>query len=205
MKKEAALLSIKQIWMDKVDINKGNSSLKAMGLGQAGFVTLIDAFLLAKDEKDADKIDLNDRVKRILKQRIQEFNLWVKHSEIELRKRYEMERSYLKSQVNSLKIYSRWAKPYLRAAQQLEQREQGRNPDFVKTFDTIILELTLLAKSKIDPPIELKSLKGRKYYRCVLVDFYFREFQEKLHSNRIMLLEEERKSHSEHILLMKMS
>jgi hypothetical protein len=179
-KKEAALLSLKQLWMDKVDINKGNSSIKAMAMGQAGFVTLIDAFLLAKDEKDADKIDLNDRVKRILKARIQEFNFWLKHSEIELRKRYEMEKSYLKSQVNSVKIYSRWAKPYLRAAQQLEQKEQGRNPDFVKTFDTIILELTLLGKSEVAPPLELRELKARKYYRCVLVDFYFRGIPRKI-------------------------
>src|SRR3989338_7084251 len=82
---EASTLGLKQIWMDKVDIAKGNSSIKAMGLGQAGFVTLIDAFLVAKSEKDIDKIDLNDRVKRILKPRIQEFNIWIKESERELR------------------------------------------------------------------------------------------------------------------------
>jgi hypothetical protein len=179
-KKEAALMSLKQIWMDKVDITKGNSSIKAMALGQVGFVTLIDAFLVAKDEKDVDKIDLNDRVKRILKARIQEFNLWLIQSEVELRKRYEMEKSYLKSQVNSLKIYSRWAKPYLRTAQQLEQKEQGRNPDFVKTFDTIILELTLFGKSQISPPVELSNLKARKYYKCVLVDIYFRGIPRKI-------------------------
>ncbi|MFH1365390.1 MAG: hypothetical protein ABIH28_02290 [archaeon] len=179
-KKEAALMSLKQVWMDKVDINKGNSSIKAMALGQGGFVTLIDAFLIAKDEKDVDKIDLNDRVKRILQTRVQEFNLWLKQSEIELRKRYEMERAYLKSQVNSLKIYSRWAKPYLKAAQQLEQKEQGRNPDFVKTFDTVILEMTLLGKSEVSLPVELSQLKARKYYKCVLVDFYFRGIPRKI-------------------------
>jgi len=179
-KKEAALLSLKQLWMDKVDINKGNSSIKAMGLGQVGFVTLIDAFLVAKDEKDVKELELNDRVKRILQSRIQEFNLWLKQSEIELRKRYEIEKSYLRSQVNSLKIYSRWAKPYLRTAHQLEQKEQGRNPDFVKTFDTIILELTLLGKAKVDPPIELSKLKARKYYKCVLVNFYFRGIPRKI-------------------------
>ena len=42
--KDAAILSLKQIWMDKVDISKGNSSIKSMGLTQAGFTTLIDAF-----------------------------------------------------------------------------------------------------------------------------------------------------------------
>ncbi len=179
-KKEAALMSLKQIWMDRVDINKGNSSIKAMALGQAGFVTLIDAFLVAKDEKDADKIDLNDRVKRILKSRIQEFNLWLKQSELELRKRYEMEKAYLKSQVNSVKIYSRWAKPYLRTAQQLEQKEQGKNPDFVKTFDTVILEITLMAKQKVKMPVELSALSGRDYYQCILVDFYFRGIPRKI-------------------------
>jgi len=179
-KREAAILSLKQIWMDKVDINKGNSSIKAMALGQAGFVTLIDAFLVAKDEKDAEKIDLNDRVKRLLISRIQEFNLWLNQSENELRKRYEIEKSYLKSQVNSLKIYSRWAKPYLKAAQQLEQKEQGKNPDFVKTFDTIILELTLLGKAQVSLSPELSALKSRKYYKCVLVDFYFRGIPRKI-------------------------
>ena len=53
-KKEAAILALKQIWMDKVDIQKGNSSIKAMALGQAGFQTLIDAFLLTmlKEQKN---------------------------------------------------------------------------------------------------------------------------------------------------------
>lgn len=184
---EAAVLSLKQIWLDKVDIIKGNSSIKGMALGQAGFQTLLDAFLAAKNEKDVDKIDLNDRVKRILKPRIFEFNVWMKESEAELRKRYELEKTYLKSQVNSLKLYSRWVRPYLKAASDLEAKESGRNPALVKTFNTIILELTLLGKTKLDIKDESakgtlpadfskpKFLKGqRNYYSCVLVDFTFR-------------------------------
>src|SRR3990172_3210441 len=69
---EAATLALKQIWMDKVDITKGNSSIKAMALGQAGFPTLIAAFLVAQNLEDADKIVLNDRVKRIVKARVVE-------------------------------------------------------------------------------------------------------------------------------------
>ncbi|MFH1608308.1 MAG: hypothetical protein ABIA78_04210 [archaeon] len=177
---EAARLTLKQIWLDKVDIAKGNSSVKAMALGQAGFQTLLDAFLVVKDEKDADKVDLNERVKRILKPRIQEFNIWATSSEQELRKRYQMERTYLKSQVNSLKLYSRWAKPYLKAAQQLEQEDVGRNPAVVKTFNTILLELTILGKSKIGPPAELGKIKSRQYYACVLVNFTFRGIPQKV-------------------------
>jgi hypothetical protein len=185
---EAAFLALKQIWMDKVDISKGNSSIKAMALGQSGFQTLIDAFLIAKDEKDVDRIDLNDRVKRILKQRILEFNLWLKESERELRKRYELEKTYLKSQVNSLKLYSRWIKPYLKAASELEAKESGRSAALVKTFNTIVLELTLIGKEKLK--VEDEAAKGelpkgfskprfirglkRNYYSCILVDFTFR-------------------------------
>ncbi len=182
--KNACVLALKQIWMDKVDIVKGNSSIKAMALGQAGFQTLIDAFLAIETEKDVDKLDLNDRVKRILRPRIQEFNLWVEQSGKELSKRYELEKNYLRSQVNSLKLYSRWVKPYLMAAQQLESKERGREPALVKTFNTIVLELTLLGKTEINvkeeaiaenlPKDFVKLKPKRKYYSCILVDFIFR-------------------------------
>jgi len=183
-KKEAAMLSLKQIWMDKVDITKQNSSIKALSLGQAGFQTLIHAFLAVKDEKDVEKIDLNDSVKRILLSRIVEFNHWLIESEKELSKRYELEKTYLKSQVNALKLYSRWAKPYLKAAQELEMKEQGREPALVKAFNTMILELTLMGKRKVNVQgaaregkisKDFEKLKGIKdYYTCVLVSFRFR-------------------------------
>jgi len=189
-KKEGALLSLKQIWMDKVDITKGNSSIKGMAMGQAGFQTLIDAFLSAKDEKEVNKLDLNDRIKRILIPRIIEFNHWVEQSGKELKKRYDIERIYLGSQVNSLKLYSRWAKPYLRVAQQLEMKEGGREPALVKTFNTILLELTLLGKSKIkieeaalagELPTEFQKLKAKRdYFSCILVDFKFRGIPQKI-------------------------
>ncbi len=189
-KKDAALLSLKQLWMDKVDITKQQSSIKAMALGQAGYNTLIDAFLAVKNEKDVDKLDLNDRVKRILRPRIMEFNHWVEQSEKELRKRYEIERTYLKSQVNSLKIYSRWAKPYLKVAQQLEMKEGGREPALVKTFNTIMLELTLLGKLTLNIrdaalegklPADFQKLKTKRDYNsCILVNFEFRGIPQKM-------------------------
>jgi hypothetical protein len=160
--------------MDKVDVNKGNSSIKAMALGQSGFNTLIDAFLAVNTEKEVDDLDLNQIVKRILKPRLHEFNVWVKESEGELKKRFEIEKTYLKSQVNSLKIYSRWAKPYMKAAQELEMSESGRNPALVKMFNSLILELTLLGKRKVSSTYPNKYKQKRDYYLCVLVDFNFR-------------------------------
>jgi hypothetical protein len=191
---EASLLSLKQIWMDKVDIAKGNSSIKAMALGQSGYQTLIDAFLFSKDEKDVENLDLNDRVKRILKPRIRDFIIWTQESERELKKRYELEKTYLKSQVNSLKLYSRWARPYLKAASDLESKDRNREPALVKIFNTIILELTLLGKNKLEladeaakgnlpkdfsKPRFLRSIK-RNYYSCILVDFNFRGIPQRI-------------------------
>jgi hypothetical protein len=185
---QAARLSLKQLWLDKVDIQKGNSSVKAMTFSQAGFQTLLDAFLVADNEKQAKDLDLNDRIKRIVMSRVIEFNTWLVHSEKELRKRYELERIYLKSQVNSLKLYTKWAKPYLVAAAKLQTKDFGRDPALVNVFNTLLLELTLLGKQELkikeeslegNLPAEfakehfLKSVK-RKYYSCYLVDFRFR-------------------------------
>ncbi len=92
----------------------------------------------------------------------------------------------MKSQVNSLKLYSKWAKPYLKAASQLQQKAIGgeRQPALVTAFNTILLELTLLGKKKIDIDLAVanndlpESFRGKKmkrdYYSCVLADFYFR-------------------------------
>ena len=181
---EAGLLALKQIWLDNVDIKRGNTSVKAMAFSQTSFATLIDAFMVANNVGDVKKMDLNDRVKRILEQRIFEFIKWRDLSEKELRKRYEIQRSWLKSQVNSLHLYTRWAKPYLVAAEKLRMQEMGREPAIVNAFNTILLQLTILAKKKIDVeeeavnknlPIEFRKLKTKRdYYSCVLVDFTFR-------------------------------
>lgn len=120
---------------------------------------------------------MNDVVKRILKPRIQEFNHWTKYSKHELQKRFQTEKEYLRSQVNSLKTYVNWAKPYLKAADDLRMKDGGRNPALVKMFNTIVLELTLLGVKEVrpsfDPPFGSYKPK-KKYYQIVLVDFDFR-------------------------------
>lgn len=182
----AALLSLKQIWMDKVDINKGNSSIKAMALGQGGFVTLLDAFLIMNEQKEVEEADLNSMVKRILKTRLAEFNHWMKYSESELRKRYEIEKNYLKSQFNSLQLYINWARPYLRGAQELQMQERNRHPALVKMFNTMLLQLTLCAvrnfKDTWDDRLGELSMYpaswpyggSHKFFEVVFIDFEFR-------------------------------
>jgi len=186
--KEAGVLALKQIWMDNVDVKRGRGSINMLTY-ELSFSTLRDAFMIAKSLEDVDKIDLNDRVKRILKPRLAEFFEWWNRSEAELKKRFAIEKTYLKSQVSSLKIYSRWAKPYLRAAEQLSGRDflAGKSPDIVNTFNTMVLELAVIGKKGItvkdeaynknlpEAFLKLKAGKNyRNYYKCVLIDLRFR-------------------------------
>jgi hypothetical protein len=191
---EAGILGLKQIWMDNVDIKRGRGSINMLAQ-DLQFVTIRDAFMMAKSVGDVKKMDLNDRVKRILEPRIFEFLKWKEVSEKEIIKRYEIEKSYLKSQVNSLKLYTRWAKPYLRAASQLEMKDMSKNPALVTAFNTMILQLSILGKNKmkfeeaaIDKqlPQSFRNLKlKRQYHSCVLVEFYFRGIPQRVGQNYV--------------------
>lgn len=177
--RKAALNALKEIWITNVDIQKGRGAINVLTT-QLEFVTLRDAFFVVKTPEEVDKLDLNERVKNILKSRIIEFNEWLKLSEIELRNRYKLEKNYLKSQVASLKLYSRWLKPYLKAAEDLMMKE-SKDAALVSAFSTLILNLLLQCSKKYTIDILPKELKEyfkkkkvRNFYGIIYIDFYFR-------------------------------
>ena len=183
-KAEAGMLALKQVWMDQVDSKRGNGSINMLATTQLNFVTLRDAFMIGKSVEDVDKMDLNERVKNILKPRLQDFYNWRDRSEKELKKRFEVEKAYLKSQVNTLKLYTQWAKPYLKAAQTLEMSpELEGNPALVTVFNTLMMQLTIIGKASVNIddeavagnlPKTFKKMKLRKHHPVVIVDFNFR-------------------------------
>ncbi len=187
-RKNSALLSLKQIWLDQVDFPKRQStSIKGLAQ-QFDYVTLIDAFMVADSLEHVEKIDLNDRVKRILQQRVSEFFKWIRESEHELRKRFEIEKIYLRNQVNSVKLYARWIKPYLKAARLLEQRANSTSA-LVTAFNTSLFELTLMGRYeyKLDDdissgalPKSYKNIIKKKYYTIVIVEFRYRSVPERV-------------------------
>jgi len=177
--RNAALNALKEIWLTNVDVKKGRGAINVLTT-QLEFVTLRDAFFIVKNEKDVDKLDLNERVKNILKSRIIEFNQWLELSERELRNRYKIEKTYLKSQVASLKLYARWARPYIKAAEELMMKE-SKSAALVSAFSTMLLELLLMGKKKFtidNIPKELKDYfkkkKMRDFYGLIFIDFNFR-------------------------------
>src|SRR3989338_959588 len=144
--KDASELALKQVWMDQVDIKKGLGSINNMAQ-QLQFVTLRDAYMALKNLEEIEKADLNDRVKRILKIKIEEYLKWKEYSEKELRNRYNIEKAYLKSQVASLKLYASWTKPYLVAAKKLDMKiADMSNVNIVSVFNNMEIELELAGK-----------------------------------------------------------
>tara|TARA_Y100000034_G_scaffold136889_1_gene216722 strand:- start:293 stop:1666 length:1374 start_codon:yes stop_codon:yes gene_type:complete len=190
--RKTAELSLRSIWMDQVDIKKGVGSINNLTRGDLQFVTLRDAFMQAKDIKDAKKLDLNKRVKSILEKKLAEYFQWRDYSEKELRKRYSIEKNYLRSQIDSLKLYTKWARPYLRASQKLGMKEIGEtklpNPDIVAAFNNMQMELSLFAKKEIKPseafPEYSKFEFDDKYYACLQVDFKYRTVPQSVKSGQ---------------------
>ena len=138
--------------------------------------------------KDGNKIDLNERVEKILQQRAQEFFIWINESYSSLNQRYEIERNYLKAQDNMLKLYSRWVKPYLRAAQKLEQ-QVSKSAALVTAFNTMILELQILATKEYEIkddvnagllPELFKKVKTRKYFKVLVLELDFRSIPQRV-------------------------
>lgn len=202
---ESGMLGLKQIWLDQVDIKRGRGSIHQMSY-ELGFTTLRDAFMICNSIQDAEKMAndkdgiINDQVKRILIPRISEFLKWKELSEKELKKRFEIEKTYLKSQVATLKLYTSYARPYLKAAEELKLKGfegkaddflvNPKNPALVNMFNTAMFELVLFAKKEINfkSEIERKNLPTsfikynpkRRYFSINVVSLVFRGIPQKV-------------------------
>lgn len=179
-------MALRGMWLDQVDQQKGRASINVL-TQQLQFYTLRDAFFTAKSTDDLKNLDLNDRVKNILRRKLSEYFLWKDLSEKELSKRNSIELHYLKSQLDSLKLYTKWSRPYLRAAQQLKMKEFN-SPDLIGTFDNMVMELKLFGKREVKPGSiyeEYSKIKlDDKYYACVEVNFKFRSIPQALRTQQ---------------------
>ncbi len=187
--REAGNLALKQIWLDNVDLKRGKGSIHQMSSMEMGFTVLREAFLIANTVDDVKKMAkedglLNEQVMRVLIPRVDEFVKWKDYSEKELRKRFRIEKAYLNSQVETIKLYSSWVGPYLKAAEQLRQKGFEKSPALVNAFSTTMFDLVLLGKRKINFEKAVKSNKlpgswenyklKRDYYSCFIISFIFR-------------------------------
>lgn len=178
--KEAALMGLKNIWLDNVDMKRGRGSVHQMTY-ELGYTTLRDAFLSANSLEDIKNMAskegvINDQVRRVLEPRLQEFLNWKDMSEKELIKRFEIQKAYLKSQVETMKLYTKWASPYLKAAEDLRMKGFDNNAALVNAFSTSMFELTLLGKkeARVDKKKFGDYPMKRKYFSCYLISMKYR-------------------------------
>ena len=175
-------LSLKQIWMDNVDMKKGNGSINVLS-SQAGFVTLRDLFFTINNPEELKNTEIvNEQTKRILAPRLSEFWKWADYSHKELKKRMSIEKSYLKSQIETIKLYSAWMRPYLKAAEQLRQKGFDNDAALVNAFSTTMFELTLLSTKDIGSTKDIENGEERfgdyelkrKYHPVLIVGLKYR-------------------------------
>jgi hypothetical protein len=211
--RKSAVNALKGIWLNEVDKAKGTAALDVLAT-QLNFVTIRDAFMTVpvwnfyvenadrkkmneireKVVKHVEAMDLPEVVRRILSPRAKEFAEWLYLSEKELRNRRSVEKAYLKAQVNTLKVYTNWARPYLIATQKLipaeykdmmqEHKELGLGPAAIPSpFHAMwfYLELWGTKKSKITdvkPPYYAKELEleneGNRPQQVIEVRLAFR-------------------------------
>lgn len=179
--KEMGMLALKNVWLDQVDLKRGTGSIHQLA-NQLGYTTLREIFLMANSVEDAKKIAKeggigNDMSLRVVIPRISEFLMWKELSEKEIKSRFEIEKSYLRSEVESLKMYTKWAKPYLKAAEELRMKGFDKDPALVSAFSTTRFEITLLGKGKDVSPNKEKfgeyKMK-RKYIPMYVVSLNYR-------------------------------
>jgi len=182
--KENGLLALKQLWLDNVDLKRGRGAIHQMA-AELGFTTIREVFMMANSTDDLEKMNsedekeggsglINDQVKRILIPRIDEFLKWIKYSERELRKRFSIERSYLKSQVETIKLYSQWMKPYLKSAEDLQQKGFEKSAALVSAFSTSMFELTIMGTQPAKVPDNFNYKLKRGYNSVVVIGFTYR-------------------------------
>jgi len=213
---QEGMLSLKEIWMNSVDAQRGMGSINNMA-HQYGFSTLRPAFMAADSVKKVGEMDINDIVKRVLESRVSEFLSWVELSEAELKKRYEIEKAYLRNQIDTMKLYSSWVGPYLQAAEQLRMKG-SKDAGLVSAFNSMILELELLGMKdvKVADEVTAKNLPEqfakkdrngeiRKFKMCMTVNFKFRSYstQQFPHAGRVEIEFRAYVLNSDELLLLK--
>ena len=179
--KEEGMLALKQIWLDNVDLKRGRGSIHQMAM-ELGFTTIREVFMMANSQEDLKKMNsddsglINDQVMRILIPRLSEFLKWVDYSEKEMRKRFSIEKNYLKSQVETIKLYSAWMKPYLVAAEKLRQKGFDNHSALVNAFSTSMFELQLFGKQgvEVEEVYDGNYKTKRGYNKVMIISFTFR-------------------------------
>jgi len=181
---ETAEITLKGMWVDLVE-GGPESATSVLGLARkAQFVIIPDLFfkIQLKDETEVDEAikklkgeGINARVRDVLRRKLSQYYRWKKRTEEELTVRKNLLMKYLKQQYNTIKMYSKWVKPYLRNIQKLQMSGED-SPDLVTAFDTSQIELEIIATKKdyqLETDLGLVERKFKNSIPCIRITFKF--------------------------------
>ena len=174
---ESAELSLKSLWIDRVE-GGGQNATSVLGLAQqVGFVTLpdlffrIDAKTLADVDKQVDKIETNTQVKKVLKRKLHQYVQWRERTFKELTTRRYFNVKYLSQHFNVIKMYLEWVKPYLKNIKNLTQSVKGdKSYQILQTSESLISDTEIICKGKkIDAATDYEHI-----FPVIIVKFHYR-------------------------------
>gem|GEM_PF-5516660 len=146
-KDEKALYQLKAYWMTEVDPKEsGRGSINA--LAAMGMPIIRDAFFACKSIEEAEKLEINERVKRILLQKLKSFFIWLEYEKENVERRLKFTRSYLKSMMSSLENYISWLKPLLRFTRAFKF-EEWKEPFMLSLFDQTLAYASLFLLKEV--------------------------------------------------------
>lgn len=167
----AAEISLKGYWIDLVEQGSKNPASVYGMARELGFATLPDLFFSAPpmelDKVDGyvDGIEVNKKVKEVLRRKLRTYLTWKQYTYKELKDRFNFTVKFLRQHYDVIKLYMNWVKPYLRAIKKLSMDEKMlASAEMVTAFEGAMVEIEVLAHKPI----------GKYYNLCFLCSFLYR-------------------------------
>ena len=148
---QAAEIVLRSYWVDLKD-GGVKSPGSVYGLSSTlGYTALPDLFFAAppmtKTEVDkyVDSLKFNQKVKNVLRNKLQAFAVWKDHTGKELENRFKFTLKFLRQHYSSIQMYINWVKPYLRNVKRLSQNfQQTLSEDLIGAFEGSVTEIEVM-------------------------------------------------------------
>ncbi|PIN79398.1 hypothetical protein COV16_04465 [Candidatus Woesearchaeota archaeon CG10_big_fil_rev_8_21_14_0_10_34_8] len=179
--RESAEITLKGIWIDLVEQGAKNPASVFGMARELQFATLPDLFFsihpkAVRDvDKEVDKLDFNDNVKRVLKRKLRTFMQWKESTYNEVLNRRIFTLKYLRQHFDIIKMYMHWVKPYLRNIKRLQLMNKTKSPDLIAAFEGSLVEIEILCK-KLPQNLRYgrQIISNKHVYSVVVLYFNYR-------------------------------
>jgi hypothetical protein len=182
---DSAEIALKNIWTNVVEGGAENVT-SVFGLSRKlGFVIVPDLFFKINPKNGSAGVDkevnslkdegINSRVRSVLKHKLTEYYIWKDKTYKELKWGKNFRLKALNQHYQSMRMYIKWVKPFLRNIQRLEM-QQTNAPEMVSAFETSLIQLELLAYKKTYELLTDRGMVEREFTEkipCIRVTFKF--------------------------------